>query len=458
MDDAIGISTVLYLRISQDRTGDAAGVERQERDCRLLARAKNWDVQTVLTDNDISATSGKRRPGFEELVRQVQAGEAHRVVVWHLDRLVRRMADLTRLIDAGSAQRLNIASVHGVSLDLGDPTGIAVAQILTAIAQMETSHKAVRQKAASQQAADRGAPPSRRAFGYAPNGLEIVPDEAEAVRDAYGQLLAGASLISITKMLNDRGHKSTRGGTWQRTMTRAMLLNARNAGLRSYRGEVVSTGQWPAIVAEETWRAAVDIVNDPGRKSNRNGTARRWLGGGYYLCGRCGSDVRSGYRENQTRVYICRASKHLSRVADAVDQWVEMVIAEYLRRPDNLARITADAPDIEPLRADVAALRHRLDQVAGDYADGQIDARQLRLATERLNARLSNAEAKLATAGRSTRLGPILAAADPGEAWRNLDASARQAVARTVVTVTLLPAGPGRAPFNPDTIRIEPVE
>lgn len=457
MDDARGIPTVLYVRISQDRTGDAAGVERQERDCRLLAAAKSWTVQSVLTDNDVSATSGKRRPAFEDLVRQVQAGEAHRVVVWHLDRLVRRMSDLTRLIEAGSAGRLNIASVHGVSLDLGDPTGVAVAQILTAIAGMEVAHKANRQRSAAQQAADRGAPPSRRAFGYAQNGLEIIPEEAEAVRDAYAQLLAGASLISITNTLNDRGLRSTRGGKWQRTMTRAMLINARNAGLRSYRGEIVSTGQWPAIVAEETWRAAVDIVNDPRRKSNRTGTARRWLGGGYYLCGRCGSDVRSGYRENQTRVYICRTSKHLSRVADPIDQWVEMVIAQHLSRPDNLARITADSVDIEPLRADVTALRHRLDQVAGDYADGQIDARQLRLATERLNARLTAAEAKLVAAGRSSRLGPLLSAADPGEAWRNLDVSARQAVARAVVTVTLLPTGPGRAAFNTDTIRIEPV-
>ena len=447
--------TTIYLRISQDRTGDAAGVERQQQDCGLLAQAKHWPITTVLTDNDISASSSKRRPAFEELLAQVAAGDVRRVVVWHLDRLVRKMSDLTRLIDVGAPHRLNIASVHGVSLDLGDPTGVAVAQILTAIAGMESAHKGVRQRAAGRQSAEKGEPPTRRAFGYLPGGHQIDEAEAAVVRDAYSQLRAGASLVSITDRMNQAGMPTTRGNQWQRSMTRAMLLNARNAGIRTYRGDEVAPGTWPAIVTEEEWRYAVAILGDPARKSNMNSTTRKWLGSGYYLCGRCGEACKSGYRESKARVYICSAEKHLSRAADDVDAFVEQVIAGYLRRPDVLDQLLVVAPEVNALHGDVAVLRRRRDQIAADYGDGLIDARALRVASERLNVRLLHAEKQLAAAGRAEGIGSVLASSDPGGAWLALDVVMRQAIARDLVTVTLMPAGPGRRPFNPETVKIE---
>src|SRR5688572_9991373 len=141
--------TAIYVRQSEDKTGREAAVQRQEADCRLYAQAKAWDEPRLYADNSISATSGKTRPQFEQLLTDIETGRIDRLAVWHLDRLTRSMRDLTRVIEAGRAHRVNIACVHGVSLDLGDPTGVAVAQILTAIAGMETSHKGQRQKTAN---------------------------------------------------------------------------------------------------------------------------------------------------------------------------------------------------------------------------------------------------------------------------------------------------------------------
>lgn len=452
-EDSVG--TAMYLRISQDRTGQAAGVERQQQDCDLLAQAKHWPIASKLIDNDISATTAKRRPAFEELIALVESGAVRRVVVWHLDRLVRKMSDLMRLIDVGAQHRLNIASVHGVSLDLGDPTGVAVAQILTAIAGMESAHKAERQRAEARQSAAKGKPPGRRAFGYEPGGLAINEDEAEVVRDAYSLLLAGASLITIAERMNEAGLPSTRGTSWQRTAVRSLLMNSRNAGIRSYHGEEITLGTWPPIVGEETYRAALAILSDPTRKSNMNGTARRWLGGGYYLCGRCGADCRVGYREDKTRVYICRASKHLARGADQIDEVVERVMVGRLRKPDVLDALLSTDPHVAALREEVAALRLRADQISADYGDGLIDARAHRVASERVTLRLGDAEKALASAGRSSGIVGVLSQQDPGAAWLALDVSARQAIARELVSVTLLPVGGGRRPFDPESVQIE---
>ncbi len=45
----------IYARISDDRTSDAAGVTRQEQDCRALALSRGWTVVDLFVDNDISA-------------------------------------------------------------------------------------------------------------------------------------------------------------------------------------------------------------------------------------------------------------------------------------------------------------------------------------------------------------------------------------------------------------------
>ncbi len=47
----------VYVRISDDPTGRAAGVMRQEEDCRALAKRNGWIVAQVYSDNDISASS-----------------------------------------------------------------------------------------------------------------------------------------------------------------------------------------------------------------------------------------------------------------------------------------------------------------------------------------------------------------------------------------------------------------
>ena len=87
----------IYCRISLDATGLGLGVERQERECRKKCEDNGWEVAGVFVDNDVSAFSGRLRPQFEALL----ASKPEAIVVWHADRLVRRTADLARVIELG---------------------------------------------------------------------------------------------------------------------------------------------------------------------------------------------------------------------------------------------------------------------------------------------------------------------------------------------------------------------
>lgn len=84
---------LVYLRISEDRTGEEAGVERQRDDCLTLCGRLGLDVGAgeVFMDNDTSAYLNKKRPEFEKMLARARQGPS-RVVVWHVDRLYRRPA------------------------------------------------------------------------------------------------------------------------------------------------------------------------------------------------------------------------------------------------------------------------------------------------------------------------------------------------------------------------------
>src|SRR5215207_9816124 len=87
----------LYVRISQDRTGDGAGVRRQENDCGDVAERHGWEIINIYRDNDRSAFNGKARPAFEHLVADLRAGRIDAVVTWHPDRLTRSPRELEDL-------------------------------------------------------------------------------------------------------------------------------------------------------------------------------------------------------------------------------------------------------------------------------------------------------------------------------------------------------------------------
>jgi site-specific DNA recombinase len=408
-------------------------------------------VLDVLTDNDMSASNGKVRPGYQRLLGLIDERAVDVVVAWHVDRLTRRLADLVDVIARTERANVRIATVSG-DLDLSTDSGRLVARILGSVAEAEVERKSARQRRAARQAAESGRPPARRAFGFTNGAHE--PAEAEAVRELYRLVLAGMSMVGVTRWLNERGFTTTTGRRWDRSSARKMLLNPRNAGLRAYRDEIVGPGNWEPIVDEATWRAAREKIADPARTREQHGI--RWLGGGLFRC-HCGARVRVNYTRHGKRVYQCQASAHLARSADPIDLLVKEQVVGWLRQAD-LGRLLAEddsSDEIPALRDQAEALRLRLDQVTDDYAEGLLTGRQLKAATEKITDELTAVEQALAEAGRGSRLGPLLSAPDPGQAWLDADLSVQRGALDGIAAVTLLAASPGRAPFDPATVRFD---
>jgi DNA invertase Pin-like site-specific DNA recombinase len=467
-DAAPVVRAVLYSRISKDTEGFGLGVERQREELHRLAAARGWHVVADLADNDISASSGKRRPAYEQAMALVDRREVDVLAVWAVDRLVRRLRDLEDVIDrteaGGSAAGVRIVTCQG-DLDLSSPAGRMQARILASVARNESEQKGLRQRLQQRQAAQSGRPPARRAFGYLPGGRDLNEPEAEAIRECVARLLAGASLTSLADYLNGLGLTTSLGRPWERTAVRAMLLNARLAGIRTLRGEVVGKGAWPPVLPEEDWHAVRALLLTPGRTTSGGTTARKWVGGSLYRCGRCGAPMRTGTRggasgnasADAARIYLCDATgpKHLTRRADEVDAYVLGVTEARLAEPDMAALLPVESPDVAGLRREAADLRERRDGLGEAFADGLLTAAQVKTASDRLAGRLAEVEERLAQASQAGGLSYVLAAECPPVAFRSAALGIQRAVIDTLMTVVLLPGRSGSSGFDPATVRLD---
>ena len=461
----------IYVRISRDKEGAGLGVERQEADCRALAEQLGWTIVAVHSDNDLSAYSGKPRPGYLALLADLRAGVADAVVCWHTDRLHRRPVELEEYIAVCEPRSIPTQTVKAGPIDLATPAGRMVARQLGAVGRYEVEHMIERQQRARLQAATDGKwGGGRRPYGYQDDGTTVEEADAEVLKWAAAQVLAGRALTAITADLNTQGERTSTGRAWRSTELRRVLVRPRNAGLAQHRGQVVGPAAWPAILPEDTWRGVVAVLTDPGRRTNTS-VARRWLLSGLAVCGVCGDPVRSfsasSRRRNTNPVYTCRTGKHVVRDAAACDQFVEAVIVERLSRPDARDLLIPDQSqtDTAALHLRDAALGERLVELGRLYGDGAIDAPQLQAATAAIRTQREQITTQLAATSRGSVLAGVVDAPDPAKVWAGLDLSRRRAIIATLVTVTILPARRGRRPgwqpgegyFDPRSVRVDPV-
>src|SRR3954452_11158457 len=189
----------VYVRISDDRAKDAAGVGRQEQDARALAERLGWQVGPVIVENDTSAykrgkvalPNGRHelrllRPGFRQLLDLIVVGHVDGMIAYDLDRTARDVRDLEDLIDAVEQRtpRLPVESVTG-SLRLANDSDVTMARVMVAIANKSSRDTARRVTRKHEELAAEGKPNGGgfRGYGYTAVGHEVIEEEAGVVRE-----------------------------------------------------------------------------------------------------------------------------------------------------------------------------------------------------------------------------------------------------------------------------------
>ncbi|MGB9223201.1 recombinase family protein [Mycobacterium sp.] len=418
---------------------------RQEEDARAIIEQRGWTLAGVYRDNSISASDTKKhRPGYADLQRDYAEGLFDALVVWDLDRLTRQPRQLEDWIDAAEGRGLALITTNGEA-DLTTDGGRMYARIKLAVARAEIERKSARHRRALKQHAEAGRiPHGPRLFGYAPEG-NVDPTESVIVADIFERFNGGESLRSVTRLLQDQGVPTRSGRPWSTRTVRDMLTNPRYAGWAVYQGEVAVgddgkpvRGKWRPLVSDDVFEVIQARLSDPARKTNRVGTDRRYIGSGLYLCAECDGPIQT---VNGGK-YYCQ--HHLIREHSHVDRYVLDVITERLSRPDLATLLTPAEDDMKPLVEESKRLRARMAKIDNEYDEGIIDGPRWRSAKEKVRAKLSEVDRKLAARKGGAALGKILSAPDPAQAFREASLMGQRAVIDALATVRVRRTGKGR--------------
>ncbi|WP_406708905.1 recombinase family protein [Trueperella pyogenes] len=498
----------IYLRISLDREMDGLAIDRQREDCENLAKYRRWEIVETYVDQSISASDRtKKRPAYERMVADYEAGLLDAIVCYDLDRLTRQPRELEDWIDRAEQHGLLLVTANG-DADLSTDGGRMYARIKAAVARGEVERKGASQSRAQRQRAEQGRPPKGvRPLGYRIDG-SVIPTEAEVVKAIFAAFLRGDSLNAIARALSGTKSEDVASGvpqlplhsrtlviernerriaegkaprpvppegSWVASTILSILRNPRYAGYSVYtkkkdrklpagesrrkalRDNIVRDennepvpGQWEPLIEADQWWTVQNLLDDPARVTNRTGsTVRKHLGAGLYLCEVCEKPVRT-----RSIYYSCNDG-HLNRSRGAIDDYVRAIVVERLNRKDLNRRkkqVDPDAKDAFSRR--IAEQRARIARAERDYDAEIIEGTDLARIRDAARAEITRLEAERLASGTGTVLGPILGVDDPAAAFLEAPMALQRPLIDTLMVVTLRRTKQGKKGFDPESVEI----
>jgi site-specific DNA recombinase len=457
-----------------------------------LEDGKSAPASAYKTPRRVAAASGlielrTNRPRFASVVLGIQRGaRPHLLLVGDHSRIARNHRDGQDLLDAC---RLAGASVVAPDEDggprwilTGGGTPQEVSDFQDAIDDARRYSQGISRNVRKGRRtwAGKSYPGGRRPYGYEPDLrnsrehrrlLRQHPDEAPEVLAAYEHILDGGwSLKAVARDLRDRDVRTVTGVAWTAKTLREVLIKPTMAGLAMRRGELVEAEYITepngadgrpregagAIVARPRWQAMVDLLTDPGRRTN-TGRANepRWLLSGWATCGVCGSGVKVQGGKDREPTYTCAAGQHVRRGARRLDELIGGAVAAAIEATDGALLAPPPAPGI-----DTAGLRRQLRELdtrradarrlwrQGTFTEAELADEMARTARER-----AAVEAQLAASDEADPLPEFRPGAGggrtPREVWDGLPLARRRAVARLVVPAVEIGRLPRRGPGQP---------
>jgi DNA invertase Pin-like site-specific DNA recombinase len=414
-------------------------LERQMHDCNPWLQRENGTVVATYEEDGYSAweVKGKprrKRPEFERLIADVEAGRLDVVLYWRIDRLARGYKNGFRLLWACQQNDVRIVSVtEGVDTGAEGGEQLFVLLLNQAKAYSDRISAGVQQALEAMQRAGLERLTKRR-FGYLPDGVTPLTQEVVDAFKAEGRVVwatkgapvelpiipefdhlvelgdgiwegaplspreraeKGLTLSCIERDWAARGIRSTTGGRISRAGLLYMLRNPRNA---------------PAFGGPERHAEILGIVNDPDRRTQRGSDRAHELTGrlnhddpkNAHLCGRClegGTVAIMGAikgRQRKNPSYICPECG-VSR---------QMAVVDALARDDLFYRL--ESPEVEAALASASAIARGKRQ-------------ELLAEREPLQGRLNELEKWLAERY-----------ADPGTNWDDPEAKGKLTAARNL--------------------------
>ncbi len=465
-------NAAVYCRLSFSPDGSVEKVERQEADCRALARKLGWKIREVYPDNSRSAWQrNRKRPEWNRMLGDLDAGLIDGIIVYHGDRLIRQPWDLELLLKRADDRRIPLAAPSGTR-DLNNEDDRFILRIEAAQACKSSADTSRRVKRAVSVRAEKGQPSagSNRPFGYGRStgkegktGRPLYdltkqrPAEAKVLREAVRRLLAGESQGGVLAWMNTVS-TTTNGNPWKASALRWLLQSPRVAGLIEH-DKKLHPAKWEGILTRDEWEDVKALLQRNSDRYGYAGRVRVHLLSGIAECGTCSGPLRTKPTGRGSRLYYCAnpaCDRPVSRNVRHLDEYVTGRVLRRLNEPAFVAAVHADT-DQPGVGAEIAALERRKAKDAAVLEDlvnhPGVDTALLAKGLASYDREIARLRSQLA-ATTERRLFARMAGVTR-EQWDAEPVDVRAETVRALFRVVVLPTGRTGPGFDPAGVQVE---
>jgi len=221
-----------YARVSMDTERLSHSLTAQiEYYNEYIGKHPNWVLVGIFGDYAISGTSADR-PEFKKMLKMCDEGKIDLILCKSISRFARNTVDLLKI-----CRDLKIKGVEVIfekeNISTFTSDGELMLSLLASFAEEESVSISNNVKWGTKKRFEQGIPNGEFViYGYrwVDHKLTIYEEEAQWVRYAFEQYIAGASCMDIVKHLNGLGVKTYKGCTFQDSTIRAWLTNITYTG------------------------------------------------------------------------------------------------------------------------------------------------------------------------------------------------------------------------------------
>ena len=371
-----------------------------------------WQMAGIFADEGISGTQAQKRPEFLKMIRLCRQRKIDIILTKSLSRFARNTVD-----SLGYIRELRALGIAVISEKENINTLTAESEMLITImscfAQAESESISKNVSWGVRQSFKNGNVPMQyaRLLGYRKGhdgNAEIIPEEAEVVKEIYRCYLDGMSMNLIADRLNEKG-LTTKGGSspYRKTVVQRILTNEKYTGdallqktyvtdcitkktrknngelpmylVKNHHEPIISRSDFNRVQEEMARRSAKRTIADKLTKTGQGKYSAKYALSELLICGECGEHYRrvtwtaKGFKEIKwrcvSRIQYGKKKCHSSPTVDeqALHRAIVSAINEFCEVKDDVAKTLRESI-IEALdqnqNGSVHAAQQRIDELA----------------------------------------------------------------------------------------------
>ena len=260
-----------YCRVSTDSEEQLTSYQNQMRVyTEMIAANKEWEFAGLYADEGISGTRADKRPEFQRMIAECEAGHIDIILTKSFSRFARNTLDM--LVTIRRLKELGISvRFEKEGIDTLTESGELLLTLLASFAQEESRSISENVKWGVRKRMEQGIPNGRfRILGYRwqDGRLVVVPEEAAIVRRIFQDFLDGKSRLETERALDAEGIRTINGCRFQDSSLKCILTNITYTGNLILQKEYITDpidgkrkknhGELPQFFVADTHEAIID--------------------------------------------------------------------------------------------------------------------------------------------------------------------------------------------------------